>query len=517
MTDKKEKIVSRQALYDEIWTDSAQKVAQRYETDYSRFLKICKDNDIPVPPSGYWTKLAFNKPVQKTPLPDSEIEMVQLDPERGTKKEAGKDTSAEDNPVFEEDKIGLKTNGEGESSKFNRETLYQEVWESPVTHVAKRYKMSSASLRTICKKLDIPLPTAGYWSKLRAGKEVSKPDLPKLEATRNEDKPKSTESCSLHINKSALSFLKEDVRRKVIEAASKLRVPDTGVRLHKDIAVQKERCEKWLRQQNDGTLRYGSQTGEKPLLVDCISPKSYSRAFHILDVLLKGMLPFGVSVKKLFHFQINGEDVPFRMSEARDQIPHEVTDDEKMQLLRYEEEKRKYSWASKPNIRKWDHPWNGRLTLIINGKYRFTDRNSRVLEDRVGDIMIAFYESSDEVRLERLEKEEKERKEAEKRRKAAEFRARYNHEIDRTEGLVNAANDYATACKIRAYIEAVKSSGCKSTDWIEWAKAKADWYDPTICAEDAYFGIRKHNKNPDEKTPQKKYHDGNMHTWLSHF
>ena len=305
MTDKKEKIVSRQALYDEIWTDSAQKVAQRYETDYSRFLKICKDNDIPVPPSGYWTKLAFNKPVQKTPLPDSGIDMVQLDPERGTKKEADKDTSAEDNPVFEEDKIGLKTNGKGESPKFNRETLYQEVWESPITHVAKRYKMSSASLRTICKKLDVPLPAAGYWSKLRAGKEVSKPSLPKVETTPSEDKPKSGESSSLHINNSALSFLKEDVRRKVIEAASKLRVPDTGVRLHKDIAVQKERCEKWLRQQNDGTLRYGSQTGEKPLLVDCISPKSYSRAFHILDALIKGMLPFGVSVTNLFHIQIN--------------------------------------------------------------------------------------------------------------------------------------------------------------------------------------------------------------------
>lgn len=40
MVDKEGKVISRQVLYDEIWTDSARKIAERYEITYSRFLKI---------------------------------------------------------------------------------------------------------------------------------------------------------------------------------------------------------------------------------------------------------------------------------------------------------------------------------------------------------------------------------------------------------------------------------------------------------------------------------------------
>lgn len=506
MADKDKKTISRQALYDEIWTDSARKVAERYEITYSRFLKICKDNNIPVPPSGYWTKLEFNKPVQKTPLPDSKIEMIQFVPESEKIKDTETVISAGSILVSEEERIGLQIERKGEGSKYNREKLYQEVWTDPVTEVAKRYNMSDVNLRKICKKLDIPLPPAGYWAKLRAGKEVSKPSLPKLKTPPNEDKPKSGAPRALHVDDSALSFLKEDDRLKIIEAASELRVAGPGARLFKDVAAHKEKCENWLEQRKNGPFRYGRYAGETPLLADSMSPKTYSRAFHILDALIKGMLPFGASVTHQFHFQVNGEDVPFTMSEAQDQIPHEMTQAEKMQLLKYEEETRKHSWASKPNIPKWDHPWNGRLTLIINGKYKFIDCKSYVLEDRIGEIMVAFYEASYSVRLARLEKEEKERIEEEKRRKAAEIRERYNQEIDYTEGLVNAANDFATACKIRAYVEAVKASGCKSADWIEWASAKADWYDPTISLEDPYFGKRSHTQNPEQKSPKKRYY-----------
>ena len=58
-------------------------------------------------------------------------------------------------------------------------------------------------------------------------------------------------------------------------------------------------------------------------------PSGYPRAYHILDALLKGMLPFGASVTNQFHFQVNGEDVPFTISESKDEIPHVITQAEK--------------------------------------------------------------------------------------------------------------------------------------------------------------------------------------------
>lgn len=61
------------------------------------------------------------------------------------------------------------------------------------------------------------------------------------------------------------------------------------------------------------------------------------------------------------------------------------------------------------------------------------------------------------------------------------------------------------ACKIWALIDAVESREEISESmqqWLSWAKKKADWYDPTICAEDEFFGKRKHGQGEEEKKPK---------------
>ena len=498
------KTISRQALYDEIWSISAIKVAAKYEISYPRFLKICRENSIPIPPSGYWTRLQCGKPVEKTPLPASKIDTIDLIPEKGKPIETEDIIAQETIKVSEEERICLEIRYDGQSEKYDRDTLYQEVWAEPMTVVSKRYGMSDNGLRKICRKLEVPFPPAGYWAKVRAGQSVPKPDLPKVKTPPDEDRPKTGNRRPLHVEDNALSFLKEDDRAKIIDAASKLRVAGPGARLHKDIAAHKEKCEGWLERHKNWRGRGNPYGDEEPLFTRDISKESYSRAYRILDALLKGMLPFGASVTYQFHFQVNGEDVPFTLSESKDEIPHAITQAEKMEQLKYEEEKKKYSWASKPRIPKYDHPWNGRLTITIIGKYKFSDCKSYSLEDRIGEIMIAFYEASYSVRLKRLEAEEQRRKEEEARRIAEEKRERRNKEIDYTEGLINAAEDYDSARKIRAYISAMKAAGKASPEWIEWATAKADWLDPTIRAEDPYFGVREHEQSEEDKKPKKK-------------
>lgn len=61
----------------------------------------------------------------------------------------------------------------------NRKQLYDLVWSKPVTHIAKEYGFSDNGIRKICKKHNIPLPKAGYWSKLKHNKKVVKEKLPK--------------------------------------------------------------------------------------------------------------------------------------------------------------------------------------------------------------------------------------------------------------------------------------------------------------------------------------------------
>lgn len=65
------------------------------------------------------------------------------------------------------------------------------------------------------------------------------------------------------------------------------------------------------------------------------------------------------------------------------------------------------------------------------------------------------------------------------------------------------------ACKIRALINAVESKAdndSKISEWIMWAKAKADWYDPTVAAKDKFFGERNHEENKDKKKLEKRYY-----------
>ena len=49
--------VSREALYEEVWTDAVTVVAPRYGLSDVGLVKICKKLGIPVPPRGYWAKL----------------------------------------------------------------------------------------------------------------------------------------------------------------------------------------------------------------------------------------------------------------------------------------------------------------------------------------------------------------------------------------------------------------------------------------------------------------------------
>lgn len=66
------------------------------------------------------------------------------------------------------------------------------------------------------------------------------------------------------------------------------------------------------------------------------------------------------------------------------------------------------------------------------------------------------------------------------------------------------------AGKIRAYIEVLELradlSDETTSEWINWAKKKADWFGPIITREDKLFGRREHEKSEEQKV-LKKFRD----------
>jgi hypothetical protein len=70
-----------------------------------------------------------------------------------------------------------------EQATLTRRELYDLVWSTRMTTIAKKYLISDVGLRKICISMNIPLPRAGHWEKIKAGNPISVAPLPeKFEA-----------------------------------------------------------------------------------------------------------------------------------------------------------------------------------------------------------------------------------------------------------------------------------------------------------------------------------------------
>ncbi len=57
--------------------------------------------------------------------------------------------------------------------RFNRETLYKELWEISASGVAKKYNISPIKLKAACLQSSIPMPDQSYWAKKHMGQDVT--------------------------------------------------------------------------------------------------------------------------------------------------------------------------------------------------------------------------------------------------------------------------------------------------------------------------------------------------------
>lgn len=463
MTEEQAITLPRQRLYDEIWEISVMGVAKKYDTPYAKLLKLCKETDIPIPPSGYWTQLKSGKIVIKTPLPDSLINEVTL-PLKSVKKPIQRIKKVSSN-IVEQNVLNLEKNSERQSV------------------------IEASTNLTLSEKKEETEIIIG----------VSNLDGVKQSVMSSE----------------SLSFLPEEERGKVLLAAVGFKVPGENSKLHKKINAYKAVIKDWNKKdtKTPGSQRsYKNFSNRPPFLAGVISSESLPRVFSILDALFRQVESLGGSINDDLSLQIRNEHVSIDIFEAQDEIKHEITKQEAQALIVYEDAKRRHSWASEPKIRKYDYVFNGRLRVSIRkGKY-FRDTDNSKIESRIGDMLIELYEESEVVRIEREAREEAARKRDEEARLKEERRNLYNEEVERTIALENEALDYEKACRIRAYINAVENASCENavngdiSAWIDWAKKKADWFDPTVARVDELLGRREYEKSEEQKSLKKTEH-----------
>lgn len=539
MNEEQAVTLTREQLYDEIWTLSVAGVAKKYNADYNELRALCKEVDIPIPPSGYWAKLKFGKPAEKLLLPESSVTEVEL-PMIGKPKR----TRRADTPKSEEDEIARSpvvsaeemdpadgtedtsdnTDAEsspwlyGGNSRYNvyyREKLYKEIWAEPVVKVAERYGVSDVAIHKVCRKLDIPTPPLGYWARVKAGAKLTKTPLPKSNGPSQMHGAKSFEGVKEKVPSAEKDFLKllpEEDQQQILVAAQEIAMPPEEAPIHKKIAAYRTVVKNWNKtdRKDTGAKKAKDYYYNPPFLAGLISEESLPRVYRILDALFRQVERLGGLVEDDLSLQIQNEHVRLEIVEGQNAVPHVITRAEAQALMKYQDEKRHDRfWASKPQIRKNDYVFNGRLRISVRTGRYFRDTDKVNVESRLGDILIEIYEEAEKLRLERLAREEEARRKAEEARQREERRNRYNEEVERTVALENAALDFETACRIRAYVKEVqKLQGREGLDdktakWIEWATKKADWLDPTIARDDELFGKREHEKAQEEKVLKK--------------
>ncbi|ODA42690.1 hypothetical protein [Desulfosporosinus sp. BG] len=531
--------LSRKQLYNEIWEISVSGVAKKYNVPYPELIKLCRETEIPYPPSGYWTKLNYGKAVTKTPLPEFPLIEVTL-PSNATPKrskltsgatvvtEMSKDAkvvensdsklkAVEENEVLEKPPVSEVSDtpranqltyrtAKGRYNTYNREKLYEEVWAKPVVDVAVQYGVSDVAIHKICNSLDVPVPPRGYWSKIRAGGNPKKTPMLKTKGITEIAGIRTFEGAKLRNSASQpLVFLSEDERQKVLLAAQQIQIPIENMPLNKKIKTYMSVVKKWNSNnpKSEGAQRSMKNYSKRPpFLAGVISDETLPRVYQILDALFHQVGSLGGSVNDDLSLKVRNERVYLEVFESQDEVKHVITRQEAQEMIVYEDANRRNRWASKPNIRKYDYVFNGRLRINIRKSRYFRDTDSVNIESRLSEMLIELYEESEVVRLEREASEEAVRRQEEEKRLREERRILYNDEVERTLALTNLAQDYEVAGKIRAYILALESNGNmneKTASWIDWAKKKADWFDPTIARTDEFLGKREHKKNEDQK------------------
>jgi hypothetical protein len=384
---------------------------------------------------------------------------------------------------------------ENPEKPVDRETLYNEVWTDPVIVVAPRYGLSDVGLAKICRALVIPLPSRGYWAKVKAGRIMNRAPLPKLKqqgqvATGLVKLPPEKAAIREAARQSAAKIRKETPPLPAPEELSSSSPPHPLVRA----------AAKRLRQRDGWPENTQLRTAPKEVLNLSVTRESIDRALKIVDALLKEVIKRGFDIEvdgkrgvTLLKWIETGTTLEFALTEYIRRTRHERTAAEERAQKRYWDRSRWDNSATFPHVPMYDYTPTGTLTIQI-GRWpsrTWKDTPRTQLQNRLGEVIGGIVALAQETHV----KEVEEARHKEAHRLAVEriefLTKRRADEVERFKHLEASATDWERAARLRVFADAVESDARSSgglsqeqLDWLAWVRAKADWLDPLIQVSD---------------------------------
>lgn len=380
------------------------------------------------------------------------------------------------------------------SKSVDRETLYNEVWTDPVTVVASRYGLSDVGLAKICRTLSIPLPSRGYWAKIKAGRMMSRAPLPKLKAPVLRDmrlvKLPEEKIAKLEAAKESATRIRNRV------AAVDINPTEGSAEQHPLVKAASKR----LRQRDGWPANTLLRSAPDEVLNLSVSQDALDRALAFANLLLNALDKEGFYCeidrrknKTLLRSRITGTTVPLAIEEKIQRSRHEPTPAEKRARERYYSSPYWERRGDYPSIPEFDYASTGLLTLRVGSYARNWNDTARTkLEQRLGTVVSEIIVLMQEA----YEREQEEIRRAEARQRAMEryeyLTKRRKMEAAKFKELEAEADNLDRATKLRAYADAVERQAVDNgmvdspeiADWLAWARAKADWLDPLVPVSD---------------------------------
>ncbi len=350
---------------------------------------------------------------------------------------------------------------------LSRNELYDLVWSEPMLRLSKKYVISDVGLRKICIGMDIPLPRAGHWMKLQAGKKVDQPKLPSNYSGKTVVKLElREEGKEYYTGKHAdVKKLKDDIVKDVgyiIHIPERLNTKELLILAAKESLGRK--IEMW---------NYKGIIQTEANIIDIkVSEANVRRALIFMDCFIKML-------------RLRGHNIIVNSKGT-----YAVIDKEEIKIAFRERCKKvivkKYSWDTT------EFHANGLLYFKAEGYYCKEWPDGKILiEQQIPNILAKLelevkelhkIQEQNRIYFAKLEKEKQELREIE---------ARKEKELNDFKSLIDDAARWHKVEMLRNYLEAIEKEGQKGklseeefSNWLLWAKKKLDWYDPHIEESD---------------------------------
>lgn len=345
--------------------------------------------------------------------------------------------------------------------QISRRDLYNRVWSTPMSKLARELDISDVGLAKVCRRHNIPRPPRGYWAKLAAGKAPPKPALPsskidtvELDAARHR----------------IAETPKVEIDRASIKAAQAVQ----GDALAGVAAATFERLTN-AKPSADGFVTCGSSR----VIACSLSPATVERACRVLDAIERAMPAAGARFahnqeSKRVEVDVGGERLGISLAENYTRTETVEVDP-------------KYSWMKS---RTFTYHFTGELRLTITGDFSgrksWADGKRSRLEEKVESIVAGLASGAQAIAQLRAEREEQRRRWAEAAREAEIARERQRRLRNFSEQLHKEAAAWHRYCEVKAYVEHLQSQinasetlSEQSREWLRLATHLARLTDPT--------------------------------------